>query len=191
MSVITPSAPRRSRDRLAPAPRALATPGASPAPAPGPRPTLEARADPQPLPHPDPHGRGGVAMFQVPFRSAMSDADLAVLARGLDLSTHMYPKMRPDPNSPGVARLDHFSGLFLERGAGERRWMLEGRTWGQPAPDTVHSWHLLAAQAARQLDPSVTLPEPMPGTVPSIPDHAPGRTGDRRLTRLRRRLAGL
>ena len=58
-------------------------------------------------------------MFQVPFRSAMSDADLAVLAHVLDLSTHMYPKMRPDPNSPGVARLDHFSGLFLERGADE------------------------------------------------------------------------
>jgi hypothetical protein len=58
-------------------------------------------------------------LFEVPFTSAMSDSDLVVLARVLDLSTHMYPKMRPDPNSPGVARLDHFSGVFLERGADE------------------------------------------------------------------------
>lgn len=130
-------------------------------------------------------------MFQVPFRSAMGDADLAVLRRVLDLSTHMYPKMRPDPNSPGVARLDHFSGLFLERGADEGQWRLEGRTWGRPAPETVHEWHVLAAQAARQLDPDVTLPEPLPYTQTSTPDRPLGHAANGRLAQLRRRLVGL
>lgn len=98
-------------------------------------------------------------LFEIPFRSAMSDSDLARLARLLDLSTHMHPKMRPDPTSPGVARLDHFSGVFLERGARAGAWALEARTWGRPAPQSVHEWEVVAAWAARQLDPSVPLPE--------------------------------
>ena len=177
MSAIALPTSRRSRSDDAPTPRPLSArdPGAAPAP----------------LLYVNPHRRGGKVVFQVSFRSAMSDADLAVLAHVLDLSTHMYPKMQPDPNSPGVARLDHFSGLFLERGADEGQWMLEGRTWGKPAPQTVHEWHLLAAQAARQLDPSVTLPEPMPDTQPSTPDHPLGRVANKRLARLRRRLVGL
>jgi hypothetical protein len=130
-------------------------------------------------------------MFAVPFESAMSDADLAMLAQVLDLSTHIHPKMRPDPNSPGVARLDHFSGLFLERAAGEDQWMLEGRTWGKPAPQIVHGWHLLAAHAARQLDPGVTLPEPMPDTPSSTPDRPLGHAANRRFAHFRRRLVGL
>lgn len=117
-------------------------------------------------PEPDgvvnPHHRGGTILFEVPFTSAMSDHDLSVLAHTLDLWRHMSPKMRPDPNSPGVARLDHFSGLFLERGAGDDRWLMQARTWGRPAPQTVERWHMLAAQAARRLDPDVTLPEPAP-----------------------------
>ena len=173
MSAITPPTPRRSHSDHAPMQRSL--------------PARDAAA----LPHINPHHRGGKVMFQVPFTSAMSDADLAVLAHVLDLSTHMYPKMRPDPNSPGVARLDHFSGLFLERGADEGQWMLEGRTWGKPAPRTVHEWHLLAAQAARQLDPDVTLPEPMPNAQASTPDHPLGRAANRRLGGLRRRMVGL
>ncbi len=173
MSAITPPTPRRSHSDHAPMQRSL--------------PARDAAA----LPHINPHHRGGKVMFQVPFTSAMGDADLAVLAHVLDLSTHMYPKMRPDPNSPGVARLDHFSGLFLERGADEGQWMLEGRTWGKPAPRTVHEWHLLAALAARQLDPDVTLPEPMPNAHASTPDRPRGRAANRRLGRLRRRMAGL
>ena len=173
MSAIAPPTPRRSHSDHAPMQRSL--------------PARDAAA----LPHINPHHRGGKVMFQVPFTSAMSDADLAVLAHVLDLSTHMYPKMRPDPNSPGVARLDHFSGLFLERGADEGQWMLEGRTWGKPAPRTVHEWHLLAAQAARQLDPDVTLPEPMPNAHASTPDRPLGRAANRRLGRLRRRMVGL
>ena len=96
-------------------------------------------------------------LFTVAFRSAMGDADLAKLARLLDLSTHMYSKMRPDPTSPGVARLDHFSGLYLERCADEGEWVLEARTWGKPAAETVREWRFLAAWAARQLDPTLRL----------------------------------
>lgn len=155
MSAIAAPTPRRSRSDRAPKSR--------------PVPTRYAGAPTPPLPHINPHRRGGVVIFEVPFRSVMSDADLAVLARLLDLSTHMLTKMRPDPNSPGVARLDHFSGLFLER-AGEGRWRLEGRTWGRPSPRTVHEWHLLAAQAARRLDPAVRLPDPIPATDPGTPD---------------------
>jgi hypothetical protein len=46
----------------------------------------------------------------------MSDEDLARLAYTLDLVTHMHPKMHPEPTSPGVVPLDHYSGLFLDRG---------------------------------------------------------------------------
>src|SRR5690242_20500405 len=66
-----------------------------------------------PTPGIAPHGRGGRVLFAVALTSAMGDADLALLARLLDLSMHTHPKLRPDPTSPGVARLDHFSGLFL------------------------------------------------------------------------------
>lgn len=113
--------------------------------------------------------RGGTVLFEVPFESGMTDSDLARLAHILDLWTHMHPKMRPDPNSPGVARLDHFSGLFLERAPAEEKWVLEGRTWGRPAPQSVHEWHVLAAQAAHQLDPTVQLPERQSGSAPAVP----------------------
>jgi hypothetical protein len=136
-------------------------------------------------------GRGGRVLFEVPFTSAMRDSDLAVLAHVLDLSTHMYPKMRPDPNSPGVARLDHFSGLFLERGADEGQWLLEARTWGNPAPQNVHEWQVLATQAARQLDPRVTLPERLPDLQRATPDRPLGRAANGRLASFRRRLVGL
>lgn len=97
-------------------------------------------------------------MFTVPFHSAMSDVDLARLALLLDMSTNMAAKMRPDPAEPGVARLDRFSGLYLERGEHDDEWVLEGRTWGSPSSAQVRRWHVRAAQAARRLDPSVELP---------------------------------
>ncbi len=140
---------------------------------------------------PSRHGRGGRVLFEVPFASAMGDSDLALLARTLDLSTHMVQKMRPDPNSPGVARLDHFSGLFLERGETEGQWVFEARTWGNPAPETVHEWHLLAAGAAHQLDPTVKTPERLPGSQIELPDRPVGEVLNRPLAALRRRLAGL
>lgn len=137
------------------------------------------------------HGRGGRILFQVPLTSSMTDAELARLARWFDLSTSFHPKQHPDPTSPGVARLDHFSGVFLERGASEREWVLEGRTWGHPAPESVHAWHLMAAGAARELDPTVTTPEPLPCPPPITPTRLVGQVESRRLAGLRRRLVGL
>jgi hypothetical protein len=130
-------------------------------------------------------------LFEVPFKSLMTDADLARLARLLDLSTHMYAKQRPDPTSPGVARLDHFSGLYLERGPSEGEWVLEARTWGGPAPESVHEWLLLATQAAHQLDPTVRTPERLPARPVGVADRPVGEVLNRRFARFRRRLVGL
>ena len=155
------------------------------------RPAAEASSGRVPAASRRSRGRGGTVLFEVPFSSAMSDADLAVLARLLDVSTHMQQKLRPDPNSPGVARLDHFSGLFLERGADEGRWVLQARTWGDPAPRSVHEWHVLAAQAARQLDARVALPERLPDVRHETPERPVGRAANKRLASIRRRLVGL
>jgi hypothetical protein len=58
-----------------------------------------------------PRGRGSTTLFQVPFASAMSDPDIALLARTLGLTTHTDPRLSPSPNGPGAVRLDHHSGL--------------------------------------------------------------------------------
>ena len=101
---------------------------------------------------------GARTLFAVPFVSAMGDPDIAVLARTLDLVTHMHPKLHDSPTSPGVVRLDFHSGLFLKRGPDERHWVLEGRAWGDPSLSIVHDWHVRAAAAAHRLDPSVPTP---------------------------------
>lgn len=89
----------------------------------------------------------------------MTDPDLDVLRHELDMTLHTAHKLPVDPNSPGVARLDHESGLFLEHGVGADQWVLQARTWGHPSTPTVHEWHVCAAQVARHLDPQVALPE--------------------------------
>jgi hypothetical protein len=121
----------------------------------------------------------------------MSDLDLALLARTLDLSTRRHAKMHPRPDSPGFARLDHDSGLFLECGADEGQWMLQARTWGHPAPESIHEWHVVTAGAAHQLDPTVILPERLSASSPEIPDRQVGRAANKRLGWLRRRMLGL
>lgn len=121
----------------------------------------------------------------------MSDSDLGLLARTLDLTTHMDPKMRPSPNSPGVVRLDHFSGLFLKRRVEQGRWVFEARTWGHPATQIVHEWQLLAADAAHQLDPTVTRPERLIARSSETLTPAPDRGANKYLARIRRRLLGL
>jgi len=117
----------------------------------------------------------------------MTDSDLGLLARTLDMTTHMDPKMRPSPNSPGVVRLDHFSGLFLKRGAEEGQWVFEARTWGHPASESVHEWHLLAADAAHLLDPTVIRPDRLIASSPETVTRAPGRAANKHLARIRRR----
>lgn len=124
-------------------------------------------------PHADAQGRGGSVMFAVRFHSQMGDAELARLALLLDMSTNMAAKMRPNPADPGVARLDRFSGLYLERGEQEDEWVLEGRTWGTPSSAQVRRWYVRAAQAARQLDPGVELAPPADAPAPAGRDTLP------------------
>lgn len=137
------------------------------------------------------HGRGGTVLFEVRFTSSMTDAELGRLARWFDLSTSLHPKQHPDPTSPGVARLDHFSGVYLERGASEDEWVLEGRTWGHPAPESVHEWHVVATGAAHELDPTVTPPQPLAAVSTTTPTRLVGQVESRRMAGLRRRLVGL
>ena len=122
-------------------------------------PTRRTRAAQVFAPMSTPRKTGATTLFAVPFASTMSDADIAVLTRTLDLVTHMHPKLHDSPTSPGVMRLDFYSGLFLERGPDEGYWVLEGRTWGDPSPSIVHDWHLRAAAAAHRLDPTVAVPK--------------------------------
>lgn len=97
-------------------------------------------------------------LFSIPFKSSMGDMDLTHLRSELDLVTYLTPKPGVSGASPGVARLDSWSGLFLERGGSSGEWRLEGRTWGSPPETTVHEWHVRAALTARELDPAVPIP---------------------------------
>jgi hypothetical protein len=130
-------------------------------------------------------------LFEIPFSSQMSDHDSALLARLLDMTTRVHPKMGPRHDSPGLTRLDHHSGLFLKRGEIEAEWTLEARTWGQPTAQSVHEWQVLAAGAAHRLDPKVILPEQLTIGSVEVPDRPVGRAANKRLSGVRRRLAGL
>jgi hypothetical protein len=113
----------------------------------------------------------GHACFAVQFHSAMSDADIAHLAAELNMSTCFHPKLHPAVAPLGFVRIDFYSCLFLLRGKRENEWTLECRTWGRAAPDIVHEWQILAADAARLLDPSVPVPSRAEG--PRRPELAP------------------
>jgi hypothetical protein len=130
-------------------------------------------------------------LFEVSFRSDMSDSDLALLVRILGLSVHTHPKTKPDPASYGVARLDYGTGLFLKPGSTRNRWVLEARTWSDPLPQTVHKWHLLACGGAYQLDPTVRPPSRLRQSLPVAPIRPVGEAANKRLSAIRRRLVGL
>lgn len=138
----------------------------------------------------------GRVLFEVPFATALTDPDLAQLTRRLALSTRS-PAMSGPRNSPrrhnvpGFVRLDHDSGLFLRRAAVDGDWLLEARTWGAPAAQAVQRWHVLAAGAARELDPTVNLPRRLEPDARTIPDRPLGRAANKRLAGFRRRLVGL
>jgi hypothetical protein len=121
----------------------------------------------------------------------MTDEDLALLHRELDLATYLTRKPGVSGASLGLVPLDSWSGLFLERGAEENQWVLEGRTWDQPPDSLVHEWHVRAALAAQELDPTVSVPPRSPAAPPDIPNRPLGRAANKRLARLRRRLLGL
>jgi hypothetical protein len=170
----TASLPTPPRQRYTPGDAALLRP-----PPPG---TVSAQP-PSPSSIPPPHG--AITMFRIPFASTMSDPDIAVLARSLDLVTHMHPKQRGSAVSPGLARLDFGSGIFLERGSSDTRWVLEGRTWGHPSPQAVHDWHLRAAAVAHRLDHAVAIPA---RAASARPGPQPGRAASRRPGGLAQRL---
>jgi hypothetical protein len=75
---------------------------------------------------------------------------------------------------------------FLVRGDGPQDWRLEGRTWGAPAPESVHGWHLVAADAARLLDPTVPVPSRLDHWFLTTTRGHTGRRSRRRRRRWRR-----
>jgi hypothetical protein len=131
------------------------------------------------------------ALFSVPFRSPMTIADLGQLQHNLDLTTYITPKPGVSGGQPGVVPLDFWSGLFLQRGASDAEWVLEGRTWGHPPEEVVHEWYVRTALAARQLDSTVEIPPRPAAATPSLPSRPVGRAANKRLARLGRHLLGL
>jgi hypothetical protein len=81
--------------------------------------------------------RGLVTMFTIPFTSALEDRELAELARAVDLPARCGAEAGPRESRFGPARLDHDSGLFLSSDGAAGRWVLEGKTWGNPAAESV------------------------------------------------------
>jgi hypothetical protein len=132
-----------------------------------------------------------VTLFEVPFAAAMGGHDLAMLAGELDMSTTPRSKGDPRENHLAFARLDHFSGLFLNRSTVEGEWVLKAMTWGHPGPQPIHGWHVAAAAAAQRLDPTVKAPDRAADTAPDIPTRHVGSASNRRLSRFRRRLVGV
>jgi hypothetical protein len=132
-----------------------------------------------------------VTLFEVSFAAVMDGHDLAMLAGALDMTTTPRSKGDPRENDLAFARLDHFSGLFLERSIVEGQWVLKGMTWGHPGPQPVHEWHVVAAAAAQRLDSTVKAPERAAATALDVPNHYVGRASNRRLSRFRRRLVGV
>ena len=97
----------------------------------------------------------------------MTNAHVARLHNELQLVTYLTPKPGVSGAPPGVARLDFWSGLFLERGETEGEWVLEGCTWGHPPESLVHDWHVRAALVAKRLDQAVEIPKPAPAETAS------------------------
>lgn len=135
--------------------------------------------------------RGGTVVFEIPLTSAMHGSDLELLRRQLAMTTHVEHKLPVDPNSPGHAQLDQDSGLLLERGPGQDRWLLQARTWGRPSPRTVHDWQVRVAQVARRLDPQVAPPARLPREPAAVPVRPVGHALNGRLAAARRRLTGI
>lgn len=103
--------------------------------------------------------------FSLPFRSAMSEAERALLRSQLGMTTHSHPK-HPAVDPPlGFAPLDAGSGLYLV-GQGSS-WAIECRTWGCPSDEQVRRWYLMATHVIGQLDPNVS------GTIRSELDAGP------------------
>lgn len=131
-----------------------------------------------------------VTLFTIPLASTMDDRDVSSLVLALDFDIRSAPAGSPPEARLVPARLDHDSGLFLVAGEGQGQWVLEARTWGHPDAASVHRWNVRAATAARQIDPTVKLPERLPGGSPKVSSGHVGRVENTRFAGLRRRLTG-
>jgi hypothetical protein len=106
-------------------------------------------------------------LFSVPFRSKMTDDESNRLRATLDLVMFISPKPGVSGASLGVVPLDFWSALYLDRGAGDDEWVLEGRTWGSPPERAVHDWYVRTALGAKEIDPSVEVPPPAGSKTPA------------------------
>jgi hypothetical protein len=131
-----------------------------------------------------------VTLFTIPLASTMSDRDVSSLVLALDFDIRTAPPGSSPEARLVPARLDHDSGLFLVAGEGEGHWVLEARTWGHPDPASVHRWNVKAATAARQIDPTVELPQRLRDGAPAVSSGHVGRVENTRFAGLRRRLTG-
>ena len=99
-------------------------------------------------------------LFRIPFSADMTPRVTTLLSRELNMFLTFDVKA-PFPSAnqgAGVARLDHFTGLYLFAGKAEDEWILECRTYGSPSAEVAHSFHVNAARVARLIDPSVEIP---------------------------------
>jgi hypothetical protein len=133
---------------------------------------------------------GAVTLFTIPLASTMSDRDVSSLVLALDFDTRTAPPGSPPEARLVPARLDDSSGLFLVAGEGQGQWVLEARTWGHPDPESVHRWNVKTATAARQIDPTVELPQRLPDNGPQVSEGHVGHVENTRFAGLRRRLTG-
>jgi hypothetical protein len=131
-----------------------------------------------------------VTLFAIPLASTMNDRDVSSLVLALDFDTRTAAAGAAPEARLVSARLYHNSGLFLEPGEGQGQWVLEGRTWGHPDPESVHRWKVSAATAARRIDPTVELPQRLDDGAPKVSVTHVGRAENTRFAGLRRRLTG-
>jgi hypothetical protein len=155
------------------------------------RPAAPAPSAPAVRPPSPARTHGPQTLFQVPFQSAMGYVEVERLSRTLSMTMCMHPRLHNSPAALGVVSLDGRSGLFLARGKDAGEWVLECRTWGEPPTELVRHWHVLAAEAAHELDPAVSAPRDLAAPVPDGSVRHVGRAENKRLSRFARRHMGL
>jgi hypothetical protein len=80
-------------------------------------------------------------LFRIPFRGQMTPRATSLLSRELGMFLTFDVKA-PFPSAnqgAGVARLDHFTGLYLFPRSADDEWLLECRTYGSPSAEVAHA----------------------------------------------------
>jgi hypothetical protein len=99
-------------------------------------------------------------LFRIPFRGQMTPRATSLLSRELGMFLTFDVKA-PFPSAnqgAGVARLDHFTGLYLFPRSADDEWLLECRTYGSPSAEVAQRFHVNAARVAHLIDSSVEIP---------------------------------